>query len=83
MRESSFNYRSRIATPSAYERALADTLFEILGRGRHDLDSIVAALRASAVKPPDGADWTIESFRAEIARLGAGPGAGPASAVRV
>ena len=83
MREISFSYRSRIAAPSAYERALADALFEILGRGRHDLDSIVAGLRASAVKPPDGSDWTVERFRAEIARLGAGAGAGPAAAIRV
>ncbi len=82
MRDIEFSYRSRIASPSPYERALADALFQILGRVAHTPEAIVAALRQSDVKPPAGGDWTIETFRAEIARLGAGPGAGPAPAVR-
>lgn len=82
MRETNFSYRSRIASPSVYERALADALFEILGRVPHDLAAIVDALGRSDVKPPDGGDWTVDKFRAEIARLGAGPSAGPAPDVR-
>jgi len=77
MQEPDYIYRSRIAAPSPYEQALADALFQILGRVPHELPAIAEALRATDVKPPDGGAWTVESVRAELARLGAGPTAGP------
>jgi hypothetical protein len=82
VQEPEFVYRSRIATPSPYERALADELFQILGRVPHELPAIVEALRRSDVKPPDGGNWTVETLRAELARLGAGPSAGAPPPVR-
>lgn len=56
---------------TSYEHALADELEAVFGRGVHDLPGLVAALNETGVRPPDGADWTTESFTAEIARLGA------------
>ncbi|HLU98750.1 MAG TPA: recombinase-like helix-turn-helix domain-containing protein [Thermobifida alba] len=55
---------------TSYENALADELEGIFGSGVHDLPGVVAALNGTGVRPPDGADWTAESFTAEIARLG-------------
>ncbi|MEU6041402.1 recombinase-like helix-turn-helix domain-containing protein [Actinomadura sp. NPDC047616] len=63
--------QARAHEPTSYEEALADELEAIFGRGVHDLPGLVAALNETGVRPADGADWTEESFRAEIARLGA------------
>jgi hypothetical protein len=82
MQEPDYVYRSRIAAPSPYEQALADALFQILGRVPHELEAIAAALSATSVKPPNGGDWTVETVRAELARLGVGPSAGVPHAVR-
>jgi len=82
MPEPDYVYRSRLDSPSPYEQALADALFQILGRVPHELPAITEALRATAVKPPDGGAWTVETVRAELARLGAGPSAGAPHAVR-
>ena len=63
--------RSRHRDLTSYEHALADEIEAIFGRGVHDLPGLVAALNDAGVRPPDGADWTTQSFAAEIARLGA------------
>ncbi|GAA4601110.1 hypothetical protein GCM10023195_02390 [Actinoallomurus liliacearum] len=63
--------QSRHREPTSYEHALADELEAIFGRGVHDLPGLVAALNETGVRPAGGADWTEESFTAEIARLGA------------
>lgn len=63
--------QSRHRDITSYEHALADELEAIFGRGTHDLPGLVAALNETGVRPPDGADWTTESFTAEMARLGA------------
>jgi hypothetical protein len=55
--------------PTSYEDAFADELAAIYGRGVHDLPGVVAALNDTGVRPAGGADWTEESFRAELARL--------------
>lgn len=62
--------QSRHRDITSYEHALADELEAIFGRGVRDLAGLVAALNETGVRPPDGADWTAESFTAEIARLG-------------
>ncbi|GAA2632546.1 recombinase-like helix-turn-helix domain-containing protein [Actinomadura fulvescens] len=55
---------------TSYEEALADELEAIFATGVHDLPGVVAALNETGLRPADGADWTAESFTAEIARLG-------------
>jgi hypothetical protein len=62
--------QSRHRDITSYEHALADELEAIFGRGVYDLPGLVAALNETGVRPPDGADWTTESFTTEIARLG-------------
>ncbi|MFE3454222.1 recombinase-like helix-turn-helix domain-containing protein [Nonomuraea sp. NPDC059194] len=63
--------QSRKHELTSYEHALADELEAIFGHGVHDLSGLVAALNETGVRPPDGADWTEESYTAEMARLGA------------
>lgn len=65
-----YTYRTYIDEPAAYERALADALFEIMGRHVHDPPDIVAELNRAGPGPPSGAPWTVESFKNEIERLG-------------
>ncbi|MPY96703.1 MAG: hypothetical protein GEU97_01665 [Actinophytocola sp.] len=62
--------QTRTHPPTSYENALADELESIYGRGVHDLTGVVAALNDGGVRPPTGAEWTEESFTAELARLG-------------
>lgn len=62
--------QSRHRELTSYEHALADELESIYGRGVWDLSGLVAALNETGVRPPDGTDWTTESFTSEIARLG-------------
>ena len=62
--------QSRHRELTSYEHALADELEGIYGRGVYDLPGLVAALNETGVRPPDGADWTADTFTTEIARLG-------------
>ncbi|GLY77766.1 recombinase-like helix-turn-helix domain-containing protein [Actinoallomurus iriomotensis] len=62
--------QSRRHELTSYENALADELEAIFGRGVHDLPGLVSALNETGVRPAGGADWTEESFTAEMARLG-------------
>ena len=70
-------YRNQFESPGAYETALCGALFDILGRGMHDLPAIVDALNAKGVRPPQGEQWTEALFVAEMDRLGAGPETSP------
>ena len=60
---------------TSYEHALADELEAIFGKGIWDLPGLVTALNETSLRLPDGADWTEDTFAAEIARLGAEEGA--------
>lgn len=62
--------QSRRHELTSYENALADELEAIFGRGVHDLPGLICALNETGVRPAGGADWTEESFTAEMARLG-------------
>ncbi len=53
-----------------YQVALAAALEEIFGDGVHDLDGIVTRLNQTVVRTGDGRDWTADSFKAEMKRLG-------------
>jgi recombinase-like protein len=62
-----FQVRSR--PPTSYEHALSDELESIYERGLHELPDVVDALNESGVRPAGGADWTEETFIAELARV--------------
>lgn len=57
-------------TPSAHEDAMGEALERIFEDGIEDLDGIVERLNTLGVASADGAPWTAETFRDEIAKLG-------------
>lgn len=65
-----YTYRTFIDTPADYERALADALFEIMGRHVHDPGDIVTELNKTGPVAPSGAPWTVDLFKSEVVRLG-------------
>jgi len=64
-------WQTRAAEPTAYENALGDALVAAFAGGAEELDQVVAALNAQAFRSSDGRPWTVASFEAEMARLGA------------
>lgn len=63
--------QARTRPTTNYEDAFADELEAVYARGVHDLAGVVAALNETGVRPADGADWTVTTFTAELARLAA------------
>lgn len=53
-----------------YELKLSGAIMEIFGAGTHDLAGLIAGLNDLGLHAPDGDEWTEESFRAEMSRLG-------------
>ena len=53
-----------------YETKLAGSIMEIFGRGTHDLPGLVAGLNDLGLHAPDGGEWTEDSFRTEMRRMG-------------
>lgn len=64
-------WQTRAAPPSEYESALADALERILGQGIHDLPGIVRHLCEMGAVDGTGLPFTDETFRREMAGLGA------------
>ncbi|MEV8022684.1 recombinase-like helix-turn-helix domain-containing protein [Streptomyces sp. NPDC086554] len=64
-------HQSRTHEPTPYEYKLAATLEEVFTKDGHELADVVRGLNARQVHAPDGAQWTEESFCAEMNRLGA------------
>jgi len=56
--------------PTPYEVHLAGAIEEVFGAGVHDLPGLVEGLRVRGLRAPDGQNWTEDTFRAEMARLG-------------
>jgi hypothetical protein len=54
-----------------YEKKLSGAIMEIFGTGTHDLAGLVASLNELGLNAPDGGAWTVDSFSAEMHRLGA------------
>ncbi len=63
-------WQTRATEPSTYENALGDALEKAFEAGASSLDEVVQNLNAQAFRNADGSAWTVEAFRAEIARLG-------------
>lgn len=53
-----------------YEHKLAGSMWEIFSGGASTLDEVVAGLNGLGLHGPDGNQWTEDSFRAEMRRLG-------------
>ena len=62
--------QARGSAPTSYELALAAELESAYASGAYELDALAAALNGGGVRPPTGADWTVETLVAELARLG-------------
>lgn len=63
-------WQTRASIPTDYENALGDALEKAFEGGASSLEAIVSSLNAQAFRNADGSAWTVESFGAEIARLG-------------
>jgi hypothetical protein len=62
--------QSSAAPPTAWEQELANAIESVFSNGARELDELVAGLNASRVRPPEGGDWTAESFAASMRKLG-------------
>lgn len=63
-------HQTRSAPPTEWEESLADAIEDGFAAGHWELDALVAFVRERGVTDPAGAPWTVESFPAELARLG-------------
>lgn len=66
-----FVWQTRAAEPSAYENALGDALERAFSDGALTLEEVVRGLNAQDFRRHDGQPWTVATFEAEMARLGA------------
>lgn len=64
-------WQHREAAPTPYENALGDALEHAFAGGAETLEQVVESLNAQNVRAADGKPWTVASFEAEMARLGA------------
>ena len=64
-------WQNRAAEPTAYENALGDALEKVFAGGAETLEQVVEGLNAQAFRSAEGEAWTVASFEAEMARLGA------------
>ncbi|MGW0021710.1 recombinase-like helix-turn-helix domain-containing protein [Rhodococcus sp. NPDC003382] len=64
-------HQARTADPTPYEVKLAKAIEAVFGSGVHHLEGLVKGLNDSGIHGPDGAEWTPESFTAEMHRIGA------------
>ena len=64
-------HQTRTQEPTAWQQELANTIESVFTKGAYELDELVAGLNASRVRPPNGGDWTAETFTAVMRELGA------------
>jgi hypothetical protein len=64
-------HQSRTHEPTTWQQDLANAIEGVFARGARELDEVVAGLNASRVRPPNGGDWTADSFTAAMRELGA------------
>ena len=63
-------WQTREVEPDEYQLELCGELEAIFAQGKHELKEIVQGLQQSGATPPDGREWTEETFMAEMRRLG-------------
>ena len=64
-------FQNRTNEPTAHESLLGDSIERAYAQGIHDLDALVSYLNLSGPPAPNGEPWTGETFKKEMARLGA------------
>ncbi|OYO18340.1 hypothetical protein CGZ93_15210 [Enemella dayhoffiae] len=55
---------------SPYELKLSGSIMEVFARGTHDLPGLIKGLNDLGLHGPGGREWTEDSFRDEMRRLG-------------
>lgn len=63
--------QTRDHEPTHVENAIGDVIERCYAAGVVSLEGLVAALNDAKVSSPEGKPWTEESFKREMARLGA------------
>lgn len=64
-------HQHRDAPPTAYENLLGDSIERGFAQGLHDIESLIDYLNKAGPAGPNSQAWTVETFKAEMARLGA------------
>lgn len=64
-------HQTRNCAPTAHESLLGDSIERAYAQGIHDLEALVSYLNQSGPPAPNGEPWTGETFKKEMARLGA------------
>ncbi|MBM3608906.1 MAG: hypothetical protein FJX29_10735 [Alphaproteobacteria bacterium] len=64
-------HQTRSREPSDYENILADSLERSFTAGVQDLEGLVQGLIGYGVPAPNGASWSVDLLRSELARLAA------------
>jgi len=64
-------HQARTGPVTAYESLLGDSIERAYAQDIHDLAGLVGYLNGAGPSAPHGKPWTEQSFREEMARLGA------------
>ena len=64
-------HQTRTSTPTSYESLLGDSIERAYAQGIHDLPGLLGYLNIAGPSGPNGQAWTEESYKLEMARLGA------------
>lgn len=64
-------WQTRTHEETAFERRLADTMERAFVDGVTELEALVEYLNADGVRDEENRAWTVDTFRAVMARLGA------------
>ena len=64
-------HQARERQPTSHEDLLGDSIERAYAAGLHEIDALVGYLNDAGPLAPGGKPWTPESFKAEMARLGA------------
>jgi hypothetical protein len=64
-------HQYRDATPTAYENLLGDSIERAFAQGLHEIEPLIDYLNKAGPAGPNSQPWTVETFKAEMARLGA------------
>jgi hypothetical protein len=63
--------QSRTREPTEWEVSLAGAIEHAFSKGNYELDTLIAALNASRVRPQQGGVWTPQIFTTLMRELGA------------
>ena len=61
----------RDAAPTAYENLLGDSIERAFAQGLHEIEALIDYLNKAGPAGPNSQPWTVDTFKAEMARLGA------------